>query len=56
MVVSGQHLSLAALTLTEAAPMIHWIGGCMSPQASLDIVEKRKILLLPGIEPQLSSL
>jgi hypothetical protein len=27
-----------------------------TPRAGLDVIEKRKILPLPGIEPQLSSL
>jgi hypothetical protein len=30
----------------------HWIGGCVGPRATLDIVKKRKIPCpLPGIEP-----
>jgi hypothetical protein len=31
-------------------PNSHWIGGLMDPIASLDDVEKRKILTLPGLE------
>jgi hypothetical protein len=34
----------------------HWIGGWVSPRADLDIVEKQKILPLPGIEPRPFSL
>jgi hypothetical protein len=39
----------------EIAPGTHWIGGWMGPSASLDAVEKRQILPLPGIEPRPSS-
>jgi hypothetical protein len=28
----------------------HWIGGWVDPRASLDDVEKRKFLILPGLE------
>jgi hypothetical protein len=33
----------------ERAPGIHWIRGWMDPRASLDDVEKRKFLTLPGL-------
>jgi hypothetical protein len=41
------------LTFGERAPGIHWIGGWVGLWASLDAVEKRKILPLLGIQPQL---
>jgi hypothetical protein len=28
----------------------HWIGGWVGPRASLDDVENRKLLILPGLE------
>jgi hypothetical protein len=31
----------------------HWIGGWSDPRAGLDDVEKRKFLILPGLELQL---
>jgi hypothetical protein len=34
----------------ENAPGTHWIGGWMDPRAGLDDVEKRKFLILPGLE------
>jgi hypothetical protein len=34
----------------EIAYGAHWIGGCVGPSASLDAVEKRKMLPLPRIE------
>jgi hypothetical protein len=30
----------------------HWIGGWVDPIAGLDVVEKRKLLTLPGLEPR----
>jgi hypothetical protein len=38
------------LTLGERAPGTHWIGGWVGPGAGLDNVEKRKFLILPGLE------
>jgi hypothetical protein len=38
------------LTSRERAPSNHWIGGWVDPRASLDDVEKRKFLTLPGLE------
>jgi hypothetical protein len=35
-------------THRERAPGTHWIGGWMGPRASLDYLEKRKILTLLG--------
>jgi hypothetical protein len=37
-------------TTWERASGTHWIGGWMNPKASLDDVEKRKLLTLPGLE------
>jgi hypothetical protein len=34
----------------EIALGTHWIGGWVGPKVGLNIVEKRKILPLPGIE------
>jgi hypothetical protein len=34
----------------ERVPGTHWIGGWVGPRASLDDVEKRKFLTLPGLE------
>jgi hypothetical protein len=34
----------------ERAPGTHWIGGWVVPRASLDDVEKRKFMILPGLE------
>jgi hypothetical protein len=34
----------------ERAPSTHWIGGWVGPRTSLDDVEKRKILPLPGLK------
>jgi hypothetical protein len=34
----------------ERAPRTYWIGGWVDPRASLDDVEKRKFLTLPGLE------
>jgi hypothetical protein len=36
----------------ERAPGTHWIGCWVDPRASLDDVEKRKLLFLPGLELQ----
>jgi hypothetical protein len=37
-------------TTGERAPGTHWIGGWVDPTAGLDDVEKRKFLVLPGLE------
>jgi hypothetical protein len=34
----------------ERAPGTHWIGGWVDTRAGLDDVEKRKFLILPGLE------
>jgi hypothetical protein len=34
----------------EGAPGSYWIGGWVGPRAGLDDVEKRKLLILPGLE------
>jgi hypothetical protein len=36
----------------ERAPGTHWIGSWIGPRTGLDNVERRKILPLPGLEPQ----
>jgi hypothetical protein len=48
----------AALLSGKDPPGTHWIGGWVGPRASLDDMEKRKFLTLPGLElltPWLSS-
>jgi hypothetical protein len=37
-------------TTGERAHGTHWTGGWVDPRASLDDVEKRKFLTLPGLE------
>jgi hypothetical protein len=39
----------------ERAPGTHWIGVWVGPRTGLDVVEKRNILPLPGIQPRLTS-
>jgi hypothetical protein len=34
----------------ERACGTHWVGGWVGPRASLDNVERRKFLTLPGLE------
>jgi hypothetical protein len=43
---------LGRFTLEERAPGTHWIGRWVGPRTSLDDVEKRKMLPLPGLELQ----
>jgi hypothetical protein len=50
--VSGQLHSPVALPPGERAPGTDWIGGWVDPRASLDDLEKRKFLTLPGLELQ----
>jgi hypothetical protein len=47
---SASHPSL--FTPGEIAPGTHWIGGWVDPRASLDDMEKRKFLTLPGLKRQ----
>jgi hypothetical protein len=37
-------------TSRERAPVTHWIGGWVDPRAGLGDAEKRKFLILPGLE------
>jgi hypothetical protein len=37
-------------TPAERVPGTHWIGSWVDPRASLDDVEKRKFLTVPGLE------
>jgi hypothetical protein len=39
-------------TTGERAPSTRWIGGWVDPRAGLDDVEKRRFLILPGLELQ----
>jgi hypothetical protein len=50
MEVSGQLHILAALTSRNKSGT-HQIGSWVSLTASLDVLEKRKSLLLPGFKP-----
>jgi hypothetical protein len=36
----------------QRAPGTYWIGGWVGLRTGLDVVEKRNILPLPGIQPQ----
>jgi hypothetical protein len=38
-------------TLVEGAQGMNWIGSWENPKGFLDTVQKRKIVLRPGIEP-----
>jgi hypothetical protein len=40
------------VTAGETAHCTHCMGGCVDHRAGLNAMEKRKILPLPGIEPQ----
>jgi hypothetical protein len=52
----GQHHELVVLyTQGERILTTHSMGGQEGPRVSLDAQARRKILALPGIEPQLSS-
>jgi hypothetical protein len=49
--VIGQLHAPAALHPEKQAHVTHWIGGgYVDPRVSLDEVEKRKLLTLPGFE------
>jgi hypothetical protein len=39
-------------TPSERAPDTHWIGRWVGPRTSLDAMEERKFLTLPGLELQ----
>jgi hypothetical protein len=39
-------------TPCERAPGTHWKGGWVGPRSSLDDMEKKKFLTLPGLELQ----
>jgi hypothetical protein len=43
-------LGLRQLYLRERAPVTHSVRGFVDPRASLEEVEKRKFLTLPGLE------
>jgi hypothetical protein len=36
----------------QRAPGTHWMGGWVGHRTDLESVEKRKVMPLPGIEPQ----
>jgi hypothetical protein len=50
--LSGQLHSPAALTLGKKASDTHWTGGYVDTRVSLDDVEKRNFLIIPGLELQ----
>jgi hypothetical protein len=37
-------------TSEERAPGVHWVGGWVDPITGLDDVEKKKFLIIPGLE------
>jgi hypothetical protein len=47
--------SPCCFTPGETASGTHCIGGWMGPRNRLDVMEKRNLLFLPGIKPQLLS-
>jgi hypothetical protein len=51
MEVSGQLHASAALSTRGCRPGTYWLGDWLDPRVGLDSEEKRKILLLSGIEP-----
>jgi hypothetical protein len=55
MEASSQLHTPAALPLGKQPLNTHWTGDWVGPRANLDILEKRKIFPLPGIEHRLSS-
>jgi hypothetical protein len=55
MEVSGQLEAPAAFPPGKSEHGTHWIEGWMGPRADLDLVVKRKIFPLPGLEPRPSS-
>jgi hypothetical protein len=48
--VSGQIHATAALPPGKEPPGTRWIGSWVGPRSGLDDVEKRKYLILPGLE------
>jgi hypothetical protein len=48
--MSGQLHAPAALAPGERSRGTHWIGGWVDPRADMDDVEKRKFLILTGLE------
>jgi hypothetical protein len=48
-------ITAKVLTHGEKKIGIHWIGGWVDPRTCLDVVEKKNIVPLPGIQPRLSS-
>jgi hypothetical protein len=42
-------------TVDQISPSTHWMGGWVDPRDSKDAMDKRKIMIVPGIEPQPSS-
>jgi hypothetical protein len=50
MELSGQLHAPAALPPRIKPPGTHWLGGWVGPSASLEDVEKRHFLTLPGLE------
>jgi hypothetical protein len=37
-------------THRKELPLTHWIGGWVDSRAGLDVMEKRKFVILPGLE------
>jgi hypothetical protein len=55
MALYKNNYNFEVFTPRERAPGAHWIRGWVGPRTGLDVVEKRNILPLPGIQPWLSS-
>jgi hypothetical protein len=51
----GSDACLSLITTGERGPCIFWIIDWLGPRAGVVAVEKKKTILLPGIEPRLSS-
>jgi hypothetical protein len=50
MEASGEFQASVSLPRGKKVLGTHWIGGWMDPMAGMDAVEKKKLLLMPGIE------
>jgi hypothetical protein len=51
MEVNDQRHALRCFTPGEIATGTHLIGGWVDTRAGLEVVQKRKVLLLNGLEP-----
>jgi hypothetical protein len=51
----NNHNLLRISSPAKEPPVLNYIGGWVGPRTGLDVVEKRNILPLPGIQPRLST-